>query len=85
MRSETLIARFGLPCGKFARAMLPVDCRRYARHLQTLRTRSDSDLAADLNRLIRDLARAAEEDRQPKLYGRPQDSATNPWTAGENA
>ena len=65
--------------------MLPVDCHRYARHLKTLRAGSGSDPAADLNQLARDLARAAEEDRQPKLYGRPQDSATNPWTAGENA
>ena len=74
-----LVCRAGLLVD--GRRPMPVSCRRRARRLQNLRARSGTDL----DRLVRDLARAAEENLQRKLYGRSQDSATNPWTAGENA
>ena len=78
-----LVCGTGLPVARWG--SLPVNSRRCAWHLQNLRTRSGSDPAADLDQLVSDLARAAEENRQRKLYGRSQDSASNPWTAGENA
>ena len=53
--------------------------------LQQTSARSGSDLALDLDQLVRDLARADEENRQRKLYGRSQDSATNSCTTRENA
>lgn len=78
-----LVCGTGLPVARWA--SLPVDCRRCARRRQNLRARPGSDPAPDLDQLVRDFARAAEENRQRILSGGSQDSATDPWTAGENA
>ena len=77
-----LVCGTGLPVARWG--SLPTDCRRCAWRLQNLRARPSSDPAAGLDQLVRDLTRAAEENRQRKLYGRSQDSATDSWTTGEN-
>ena len=91
-RLQNLRARSGSVLAADPRS--PVPRQRLAGRAAILRTalrnaRAELDEVerqlADLDRLARDLARDAEEQRRRQLYGHLQDSTTDPSIGGENA